>query len=92
MDVGDHVLSGPDYPPLADQVESAAAAAGRALAAGVTSQPVLVDKAEQLRRLAVCGACPNLDINRGRCTVCGCVVRYKTRLATEHCPLDPPRW
>lgn len=46
------------------------------------------------QREAICKECPeNLE---GRCRKCGCGVRSqfirKTHLATERCPLNPPKW
>ncbi len=53
--------------------------------------------------LAICRACPFLNRtnpNREFCTKCGCRVNgdaanpttNKLAMATESCPLDPPRW
>jgi hypothetical protein len=80
------------FPPLHEQFGSAAGATGRALAAAVTGQPVIVSQAEQDRRLKICAACPAFRPAEGRCGVCGCRMRAKTRLTTEGCPLDSPRW
>lgn len=49
---------------------------------------VAADVAAQ--RLAVCETCPNLA--KGRCTLCGCFMVAKTRLAGFTCPDTPPRW
>jgi len=40
---------------------------------------------EQERRLAICQACANF--RDGTCTLCGCVARFKKKLASEHCPI-----
>lgn len=80
------------YPPTLDQVGNALAAAGRVLKAAVCGAPIRVDAEEQARRLAICEACPEYDPEQKRCRKCGCVSALKRRLATEHCPLDPPRW
>jgi hypothetical protein len=61
---------------------------GRWFTAGLKT----VSDTEQTRRLAICRACPEFDAEPGRCRQCGCIGRWKTRLATEHCPLDPPKW
>jgi hypothetical protein len=82
----------PPYPDPIQQAINAAAAAGRAASAAVAGQPVVVDQAELLRRLAICEACPKFNADDGRCTACGCRMRYKARLATEHCPLQEPKW
>lgn len=80
------------YPSLAAQAGNAAAAVGRTIAAAMTGQAITVDVAEQDRRLGICRACPEFDQADGRCRVCGCYANLKTRLATSHCPLIPPRW
>lgn len=63
-----------------------AAALARWWAAG---KPVVAE-AEYSRRLALCLACPELD--GGRCRLCKCVVEKKALMATQACPLGPPRW
>jgi hypothetical protein len=45
---------------------------------------------EVQRRLTICKACPLF--NNGTCTLCTCNMNYKARLATAHCPDNPPRW
>lgn len=51
--------------------------------------------------LAICEACPMYlgDAKRPRCKLCGCSInnlprgtQNKIAMATEHCPLDPPKW
>jgi hypothetical protein len=81
----------PQYPPALTQIRSAAAAATRAVTAAVTGKPVLVSAEERARRQAICDACPEYDATRGRCTKCGCG-GVKLALATERCPLEPPKW
>lgn len=60
--------------------------------------------AEEIKRLfTICLQCPYLATDRLRgtyCGKCGCPVNVlaakptanKVAMATEHCPLDPPRW
>lgn len=45
---------------------------------------------EVQRRLNICKSCPLF--RNGTCTLCGCNMVYKTKLATEHCPDNPPKW
>jgi hypothetical protein len=78
----------PSYPPIAEQAANAAKAAGRFVASGLKT----VDKAEYERRLAICKACDQYDAKQARCVLCGCRTKYKLRMATESCPLDPPKW
>lgn len=53
------------------------------------------------RALAICKSCPLYRGNDGRprCGLCGCSInslrnglKNKIAMATEHCPLDPPKW
>jgi Family of unknown function (DUF6171) len=78
------------YPPLLTQLSNAALAAGRAISAVATGQPVAVDQIEQDRRLAICHACDLFDVKQGRCThnKCGCFTTFKSKLATESCPIN----
>lgn len=46
-----------------------------------------------------CKPCEHFDSERQTCRVCGCRVRRsgaallnKLKMATERCPLDPPKW
>jgi len=41
-------------------------------------------------RYGSCKTC--LQFHRFYCKHCKCVAYLKTKLATEQCPLDPPRW
>jgi hypothetical protein len=45
---------------------------------------------ERERRLQICRECPHFS--GSKCSICGCISRWKARLASEHCPDDPPRW
>lgn len=76
------------YPPLWRQAVNAATAAGRAIASGFAS----VSEDERDRRLLICMDCEHYDHAQERCTKCGCFGRWKTFLATEHCPLPEPKW
>lgn len=76
----------PAFPPLLEQAGNLAGAVGRFVASGGE----LTTPEEQVRRLAICHECP--EFSEGKCKLCGCVARWKTRLASEHCPDDPRRW
>jgi hypothetical protein len=92
-------LAGPvpspgDFPSLPRQARNLAAAATRAIGAAISRRPLLVPPDISLHRETICAACEeNLS---GRCRKCGCGVRAqflrKTHLATERCPLNPPKW
>ncbi len=56
----------------------------------VASGLALAPKTERARRQSICQACPKyVD---GRCTACGCFVTAKVWVASDRCPLDPPKW
>lgn len=54
----------------------------------------IAPRAEVDRRRGICGGCEHRRPGPvgDYCSACGCVVAAKTTLATERCPLDPPRW
>ncbi len=79
-----------DFPSIATQARNLGGAIGRVVAAAVTGHPVKVSPEERDRRWALCMTCENL-VN-DRCKLCGCFFRAKIELATESCPLNPPRW
>lgn len=89
-----NALGGNRFPGLTRQVRNVAAAATRAVGAVVRRQSILVPAAVRAEREAICAACEENLV--GRCRKCGCGVRAqlirKTHLATEQCPLDPPKW
>lgn len=43
------------------------------------------------QRLAICKQCPNLKFGVD-CGICFCLVGLLTKLKTEKCPDNPPRW
>jgi hypothetical protein len=79
-------------PSLGKQAANLAGAMGRVVVAAATGQSVAVGDEERDRRLDICRACPEYDAANDRCRKCGCVGKWKAKLATEHCPLDPPKW
>ena len=48
---------------------------------------LLADVEVQQQRISVCNSCEFLTITRN-CKKCGCFVDAKTRLATQHCPIN----
>lgn len=74
---------GPQYPSLAEQAGSLAAAAAGFVASGFK----LVGEGEQARRLEICRGCEFFDAPRGKCKKCGCWTLAKTRLASQKCPI-----
>ena len=68
----------------------------RWIAAG---RPVRSD--ERVREIfdTLCRPCTHFDAKRQTCRLCGCYVRRsgtaftnKLKMATERCPLNPPKW
>lgn len=58
----------------------------------VRSGMKLTPKEVRRARLAICQACPSYDLAQKRCRVCGCKNSAKVFVASDKCPLDPPRW
>lgn len=82
-----------EMPSLLTMAGNAAKAAGRVLAAAAKGEPIKVPASVYHERLEICRPC---EFNRDRpsgvkCSRCGCG-GLKLELATEECPLDPPRW
>lgn len=65
----------------------AAARAVEALSRGesIATPPEIVEE-----RKAHCEGC--IEFSGRRCHRCGCFMDVKWRIATEQCPLDPPKW
>ncbi len=86
----------PSLPPLGRQIAGLAGAVGRAAVARGTGRPVVAPPEVIEARTAICRACDHYRASDGRCggrkTGCGCFVAIKSTLASERCPLDPPRW
>jgi hypothetical protein len=87
-------LGGNRLPSIPRMARNAIAAGTRVLRAVAARQPIRVPPDVLEQREAICAGCyENLA---GRCKKCGCGVRAqllrKTHLATEQCPLNPPKW
>ncbi len=87
-----HHLPELEYPSLFQQATNAAKAVGSVVASAVRGEPVTVPQEEQDRRLAICHACEFWDPAQSRCSKCGCFGQWKTWLASQRCPLNPPKW
>ncbi|MDB5356760.1 MAG: hypothetical protein JWN24_3213 [Phycisphaerales bacterium] len=80
--------------PLGKFVKPQASIAGQVAhgAAGLAKAALRINRADDAtiaRRLATCGACPEVTVTLGirRCTVCKCVLAAKAANADENCPL-----
>jgi hypothetical protein len=54
-------------------------------------KPELAPDDEAERRLALCGACPDL-LYGSTCRHCGCLVEVRARIAGYACPAPLPKW
>ncbi len=61
-------------------------AAGRVAHAISSNAQVLLSKEDQTTRLAICHGCSHFT--GSKCELCGCYANLKSRLATEHCPIE----
>jgi len=73
-------------PGLVKKAVNLSGAIKRVTKAAVKREQIAVSPEEQQRRLEICRTCP--FFNGTNCQKCGCFVRFKTRLATEHCPIQ----
>jgi hypothetical protein len=73
-----------DYPPVVEQAGNLARSLWRWALTGFK----VSDRKETKRRLAICLECPEFDPKQGRCKICGCVAKLKSRLASDHCPIN----
>lgn len=53
-------------------------------------KPVIAPKAVRVHRLHLCLDCQYHD--SGVCDLCECFIGAKTKLSSESCPDQPPRW
>ncbi len=81
-----------EYPSLFQQATNLAHAVGSVMASAVRGEPVTVPQEEEDRRLAICHTCEFWDSAQSRCSKCGCFGVWKTWLASQKCPLNPPKW
>jgi hypothetical protein len=75
------------FPPMSEQLASAARAAISTAADFLAGRDLFVSEAEYRRRLSICLACEHYDPAQIRCRVCGCMGVIKFRLASQACPI-----
>ena len=78
------------FPPLSEQAKNLTRAVARVAGELVQGRPVAADKETIANREAICDKCEHYS--HGRCKLCGCYLRIKRTLSTEHCPATPPKW
>ncbi len=80
------------YPSWTAMAGNLARAVGGVASAAVRGEAIVASEEEQARRLAICHACESYEPVGDRCRDCGCYLAWKTRIASQHCPLTPPKW
>ena len=50
----------------------------------------VVDNVTHQNRIAICNEC--IYKRKFRCSQCNCLIYVKTKLASEACPLETPKW
>lgn len=73
-------------PSLIQKASNAAGAGGRAVKSILGGGKLFVDDPEQNRRLTICATCE--FYTGSTCKKCGCHIRFKAKLTTEHCPIN----
>lgn len=82
----------PEPAGIIQQAQNAVGALGRVASAAIHGQAITVSQEEQERRLAICVSNVCGQYADGKCKVCGCVAKWKAKIASEKCPLSPPFW
>jgi len=72
-------------PTLIQKASNVAVALTRAVKAVATGQEVIVSDEEVQRRLLICATCE--FFTGATCRLCGCLIKFKTKLTTERCPV-----
>ena len=50
------------------------------------------DNSLYLQRISICNSCEYRDVEKEKCSACGCFIKAKARLSVSKCPLEQPRW
>jgi hypothetical protein len=75
----------PELPSVATMAKNAAAAAAKEIGARLSGTPEVPEE-EIARRLETCHGCELFIQAQGRCSKCGCFMKFKSRLRSQHCP------
>lgn len=73
----------PELPSAAAMAKNAATALRDELKARISGLPE-IEAEEVSRRLEICHGCE--FFTQGRCAKCGCFMKFKSRLRSQHCP------
>ena len=52
----------------------------------INNKPVLISDIDRDKRLEICGTCEHYNIEKKRCSICGCKMSIKVALSSEKCP------
>jgi hypothetical protein len=63
-------------------------AVGKATVQVASGGDLFVDKQTEMKRLAICKACPEYTKPLGQCAKCLCFCATKVTITTEECPLQ----
>jgi hypothetical protein len=74
-------------PPLKEQMKNAVKAAGRVVSSVVQNKQVFAEQSIIDNRYNICQGCEFLNIEKQRCSKCGCSYKTKIKLSTEKCPI-----
>jgi hypothetical protein len=82
-------------PPTGEMLINFTSAVGRLAKALLSGEEIIRPEERQQEIKTICRACEFYRVSDGRCGKCGCDLENyvaKTKLATEHCPLNPQKW
>jgi len=51
-------------------------------------EKIKLPKKQAEERMKICMTCPQYVADENRCSLCGCYLRVKIRIATESCPIN----
>ena len=76
------------FPPFINQLRNAGGAMLRLGEAAISGHKVLASAEEVAKREAICEGCEFYAKESKRCKKCGCLLRMKIKMETEHCPIN----
>jgi len=76
------------YPPIAEQAKNLGTSLHDLMTRAMQGNRLLAPRDTQLKRLEECKACEFYDEPQGRCTKCGCFMKFKVSMSYEKCPVD----
>jgi hypothetical protein len=79
-------IDGSCFPPVETLASNFFSAIGSELKARVNGTASL-EKEEVARRYAICEGCEHFQAKSKRCIQCGCFLKWKTAMRSQHCPI-----